>query len=99
MKNPLEHIKLYKISYGRPKQCDMITISYTPGSSRVYAFHGYGEKILARVGGFGYDRMSTALLEAIEKLTGKNLNVNGAEGHQAVTDAARKQGINVVNII
>lgn len=99
MKNPLKHIKLYKISYGRPKQCDVITISYTPRSGRVYAFHGYGEKVLARVDGFGYDKMSTALLEAIEKLTDKELDANGAAGHQAVTDAAGKQGISVVNII
>lgn len=102
MTNPFNGLYLYKIEYEdgcRSQYRDLIAIAYQGKSGIVRAYHGYGDRILAKVGGYGYDKIHTALAEAIEKLTGVDLQVNGAAGAEAVIEAARSHDIKVFNIL
>lgn len=70
----------------------LITIIRTKSGNCV-AYDGYQEKPVGRAGGGGYDKRSTALLLAIEKIVGITLDVNGASGERAVAQEAKKHGI------
>lgn len=99
MNNPLNGIYLYKIETRQPKTRDLVAIAYQGKTGIVRAYHGYGDRVLAKVGGFGYDKVSTALAEAIESLYGVNLDVNGASGETAVIEAAKAEGFIVRNML
>lgn len=110
MTNPISGIYLFKIEYSQVvrmtngdvaeyKQKDLITISYTGKSGIVRAFHGYGDKQLAKVGGYGYDKIHTALAHAIEKLTNVKMEVDGGAGFGAVREYAEAKGITVRDLL
>lgn len=96
MKNPLNDINLYKVEQvdndnDTPK---MIVISYSR-SGTVYAFKGYSTDVIGKAGGGGYDKIATALCEAIETLYDIDLDANGAAGFAHVRERAHANGITV----
>lgn len=96
MKNPIGAVSLYKVQDG--DKHELIAIGYSR-SGIARAFHGYGDRSLATAGGGGYDKVSTALDGALEKLTGKHTGVNGAAGKRAVIEAWAAIGVRVVDVL
>ncbi len=76
----------------RGKVSTLITIIRTKSGNCV-AFDGYNDKPVGRAGGGGYDKRNTALCQAIEKIVGIKLDVNGASGERAVCEEAKRNGI------
>lgn len=58
------------------------------------AFHGYSDDQLATAGGYGYDKESTLLNNAILALTGIDLKLAGV-GVQSIKTQAPSHGIHV----
>jgi hypothetical protein len=56
------------------------------------AFHGYSDNQIGKAGGYGYDKESTVLCEAIEHLTGKRIDASGV-GVQSVKTLVSEQGM------
>jgi len=70
-------------------------ISFTWSRSGVVrAWLGYSEHCLGYASGYGYDKLSTALVQAIKKLYKIDLDGAGA-GWRTVAEHAKKQGIGV----
>lgn len=98
MTNPIRDIHLFLVKKG--KVGDLITVAYSKGNSgMVRAFHGYGDRTIGKAGGGGYDKIHTALQEAIEFLYEVKLDSNGAAGFHSVEEGAKKHGITVINVL
>lgn len=92
MKNPLEGISLFRAyRVGEvPEQGQMIVVRY---GACARAFYGFGEKVVGKASGYGYDKVHTALADAIENLYQVPLQANGAGGWTIVREGAQKAGI------
>lgn len=102
MKNPSRNICIFSFEgevlekYGGGNRRLVIPITFSK-SGVARAWYGYADTSLAKAGGYGYDKESTALAGAIEKLTGKNIEGNAA-GWAVVVASAKKQGLSVDKI-
>jgi hypothetical protein len=89
MKNPLNDLHIFRTTKrGTPPQ--MIVVRY---GSAARAFEGFGERVIGSATGYGYDKVHSALDQAIERLYSVDLDSNGAAGFSAVQTAAKKRGI------
>jgi len=84
--NPVNFISVFKVSW---RDNTAIIPLYFTKSGNVYAFHGYSDKVLARAGGWGWDKESGALANALEKLIGVAFEGRGA-GWQLVKPRGAK---------
>ncbi len=90
----MDDINLYRVSRKAEKgePANMIIVRYGRAAR---AFDGYGTRVLGTATGYGYDKVNSALQDAIERLYSVKLACNGAAGFSAVQDGANKQGITV----
>ncbi len=102
VKNPVHElgIAVFRVTWRKDKTTNerVIVTGYRPQGETCYAWNGYSDEVLAKAGGYGYDKTSSALKVAIQKLAGWSLDVNGAAGCEAVVKAAAKHGIKVTEV-
>ena len=96
--NPIKNVNVYKVSWNGAEYDRTIVVAYVGRNGVVRAFDGFSDYTLAKAGGYGYDKMGTALALAIKKLTDVEL-INGATGINAVMRDAEAKGISIVTII
>jgi hypothetical protein len=109
MKNPLNNISIFEIT--TEDNDNNVVIKYdgyemrrcivpiTWGKTGVArAWYGYSNESLAVAGGYGYDKESQALSQAVEKLTGESIGGYGA-GWGQVVGLAGEKGITIKKII
>ncbi len=94
-KNPIDEIGIWKARRGNDTR--MIVTAYTRGGT-VQAFDGFGCTVIGRARGGGYDKTSTALGNAIEKIFGVTLDADGAQGEMAIIESAKAHGIEVISL-
>ncbi len=91
MKNPIvsQSISIFKLTNAKRSEEKTIVCTYGK-SGTAYAFHGFSDQVIGKAGGGGYDKTSSALLSAIQKLLNTTIDANGAAGFQNVADGVRK---------
>ncbi len=73
----------------------LIVTGFTPRGTTCYAWEGFSDEVLGKASGYGYDKQSTVLVEALEKLFGVRIKGAGA-GSQTVCRNAAEHGIRLV---
>jgi len=80
---------------GDHKEIILIAVGFTPNGSTCYAWEGFSDHVLGSAGGYGYDKQSTALCEALGKIHDTAQIDGAAAGVYVVIESAASLGIKV----
>lgn len=89
---------MFEVAKTRESVSNNVVVAYYGKNGTVYAWNGYSDEIIGKAGGGGYDKIGSALEQAVTFLTGYQFKTNGAAGVNAIMDEAKRVGI-ILNII
>ncbi len=104
MKNASRNISIYQIEGNlknpqTKEDMDSITVALTFSKNRVArVWFGYSDICIGVAGGYGYDKESVALGEALFNLTELQELYNNGSGFETLKEQAKKYGI-IINKI
>lgn len=105
VKNPANNLNVFELDYSQFKGVvpemlpRIIVVSYHGKNGVVYAWRGYSDEVIARAGGFGYDKIGTAFEQAITKILGYQFKTNGAAGVNEIIEEAATVGLSIKKLI
>lgn len=75
----------------------VLVSGFLPNGHTCYIWDGYSDLVIAKAGGYGYDKESAALAEAIATIYKIEMRT-GAAGVQEVIKEARSHNINIISM-